>query len=93
MKCSNLKNDLYNMHIIRDSKCACGHTREDAEHYFLHCPLYSRQRRMLLDSLNNLHVPLDLDIILNSSKDIPENANLILLNSVFNFIIDSGRFK
>ena len=51
MKCSQLSADLYDLHIIENSACYCGHLYEDSRHYFFDCPLYNHPRSKLHNSI------------------------------------------
>jgi len=90
--CSVLKAQLYRMHIIDDPNCSCGHSYEDAEHYFLGCPLYHRQRLLLLDTFYSLGIHPTVNIMLNGSDQLDNRANELIIQSVFDYIEESKRF-
>ncbi len=91
MNCSNLKGHLFNLKIIKDNNCACGHIPEDSYHYFFTCPLYQQQRVTLLNSVYNF-TAATLKTLLFGNPDIPYEDNIEVLRSVFTYIEDSGRF-
>ena len=93
MKCSALKGHLYNMHIINSPKCACGYKTEDEFHFFFQCSLYSRQRNVLINSLNQLNVPIELNTLLNGVNEKSHMENVIILNNVFNYVGETNRFS
>ena len=60
--------------------CNCGNDVESAIHFFLHCPLYSNERRTLLNSLVNIdHTLLD-------NTDFSLTQILLFGNTTFNAI-------
>ena len=91
MNCSPLKNDLYEMHIIDTKTCECGHHTEDAEHYLLHCPLYTEARRDLL-SLDP-RINLDTHNILFGDNTQSISLNKLLFTKVSKYIRDTKRFS
>ena len=91
--CSSLKGQLYRMHIIDDPNCSCGYFIEDAEHYFLGCPLYQRQRLPLLDTFHRLGIHPSVNVMLHGSEKLDDSENTIVIQSVFDFIKNSNRFN
>jgi len=92
MKCSALKGHLYNMHIIDNPACSCGYHMEDEFHFFFQCPLYYRQRSVLVNSLNQINVPIELNTLLNGANDLSFMDNAIVIDNVFNYIGETNRF-
>ena len=90
MKCSKLNSHLFEMKIINDPTCSCGHEVEDEYHYFFHCPQYNEQRRNLLQ-LDNIH-HRNTNILLNGCKGASENTNSLLFETVVDYIEKSERF-
>ena len=91
MKCSILKNDLFNLHIIDNSACSCGYPTEDAFHFFFICPLYARQRVTLHNSIYHLG-PFTLHTLLYGLEEADTTALNTIYNAVYLYITDSGRF-
>jgi len=91
--CSALRAQLYSMHIINDPTCNCGHHLEDAKHYFFRCPLYNKQRVVLLAAFRKFNLCLEVNIALYGSKDITDMENMIFVHSVLDYIGDTERFS
>ena len=70
---SDLRNHRYrhNFHCVNPC-CLCQTGIEDNEHFLLHCPRFSTQRRDFLDLVSR---SIDVDIIRLSSKEL---TNLLL---------------
>jgi len=81
------------MHIINDPNCSCGHITEDAEHYFLGCPLYHRQRIPLLITFYRMRIHPTVDVMLYGSEQLDDKENELIIQSVFDYIKDSKRFN
>ena len=90
--CSSLRGQLYRMHIVNDPTCNCGHKFEDAKHYFLECPLYNRQRIVLLNNIHKFIEHSDLDVILHGCENLAEQDNRLIIECIHSFIQDSKRF-
>ena len=90
--CSSLKAQLHAMHIILDPKCPCGYEYEDPYHFFFQCVLYNRQRVSLMETLQKLNLSPDLMVLLHGSEKLNYSENVVLIQSVFDFIIDTKRF-
>ena len=63
--------------------CNCSNDAESAIHFFLHCPLYSNERRTLLNSLVNI------DQSLLDNTDVSLTQILLFGNSTFNVIVNT----
>ncbi len=90
--CSKLKSDLYlNLHVINNQICTCGYRKEDAKHFFMHCPLYNDIR---LDLYNAIYVysPVTLNIILYGNPRLEQSINKFIFDAVHLFILRSRRF-
>ena len=88
--CSSLNLDLFLKNISESPMCSCG-SIEDTQHFFFHCNLYLRQRRLLLNSVSNYCTPT-LHILLHGDSSMPDNINENIFKHVHEFIIDSKRF-
>jgi hypothetical protein len=51
MQCSSLNQHLYRKNIVDSPNCICGLT-ESTTHYLFHCPRYTAQRQMYINSIN-----------------------------------------
>ena len=84
---SNLNHDLFNRHLIENPSCRCGHPQETAEHFLLHCPLYTRIRTDTIAKLNQtIHTLLHGDPVLTLDN------NTDIFSTVHTFISMSKRF-
>ena len=90
--CSNLNGDLFINHLRPDSKCVCGHTNENAEHYFFECVQYNNARYNLFNETRSAH-PLNLNILLYGKDPLNYDLNINIFTAVQNFIKESNRFK
>ena len=78
--CSHRHN--HNFHCPELS-CSCQNGVEDNEHFLLHCPRFSTQRKTLLDLVSNL---VEIDIMRLSSEEL---CTLLLYgNSDFSFLVN-----
>ena len=59
MNCSNLKNDLFKLHVPNRPSCSGTNPVEDAKHFFLECPLHTDQRINLIADLSQI---IEVDI-------------------------------
>ena len=93
IKNSPLKADLFNeLHVIDSPLCPCGaQVEEDAEHFFLECPLFDVQRRALQTNLLP-YVINNCDYLLYGVPNISHQENLKIFTAVQAFIRDSKRF-
>lgn len=96
MKCSSLKNDLFQLHVIDSPTCLCGQAPETEEHYFLYCPLYANQRNCLMSSIRDLSVIQEENIttyvLLYGIKNGERETNRRLVDIVHEFIKSTKRF-
>ena len=80
MQCSSLNQHLYRKNIVDSPNCICGLT-ESTTHYLFHCPRYTAQRQMYINSIN---VPINV------------TTEILLFGSLFlavqKFVIRSKRF-
>jgi hypothetical protein len=93
--CSSLNADLSReLHVVDSPACTCpSEEAETAEHFFLHCPKYTDQRRPLLLGLALLEHPnpsVKLLLYGNQTKPLPHNAEIFRI--VQQFIVDTKRF-
>lgn len=91
MQCSSLAAHLYNMHIIDDSSCSCGYQCEDCFHYFMQCPLYTRSRVVLMNSINTIS-SFHLNILIFGDDSLNMESNIRMVEAVHTFVRGTGRF-
>ena len=79
--------------------CNCGNDVESAIHFFLHCPLYSNERRTLLNSLVNIdHTLLDntdfslTQILLFDNTTFNTKENTKIINLTIDFGLSTKKF-
>ena len=92
-KCSNLNNDLYMNHLSPSPNCFCSQQEETACHYFFHCNNYAIERQDMLDKLNQLSLPTDLDSLLYGNAPLSDDQNCELFKIVQDYIKSTKRFK
>ena len=99
---SDLRNHRYrhNFHCL-NSTCLCQTGIQDSEHFLLHCPRFSSQRRVLLDLVSK---SVNFDIMRLSSKELCNSllyghskctiiTNRVIIESTLEYIKSSRRFK
>ena len=95
---SQLNLDLYNDHLSNSPACICGATTESAQHFFLECPRYIRQRQDLINALQ-IYPTIYETIKLNTEDLLKGNANLsfkdncTIFDQVCIYIEATSRFK
>ena len=79
--------------------CNCGNDFESAIHFFLHCSLYSNERRTLLNSLVNIdNTPLDntdlslRQILLFGNTTFNAIKNTKMINLTIEFVLSTKKF-
>ena len=90
--CSNLKNDLYQNHLIDNPTCTCGAGPEDTEHYFFKCPLFINHRVALFRNTRRFH-PLSAQKLLFGIHTLTVGENEILFKEVHTYIKNTKRFN
>ena len=90
MQCSSLNQHLYRKNIVDSPNCICGLT-EYTTHYSFHCPRYTAQRLMYINSIS---VPINLttELLLFGSPKLAPNQNVELFLAIQTFVIRSKRF-
>jgi hypothetical protein len=71
MQCSSLNQHVYRKNIVDSPNCICG-LAESTTHYLFHCPRYTTQRQIYINSIN---VPINLttEILLFESPKLAPN--------------------
>ena len=91
MGCSQLNSDLYNMNIINERKCRCNHPREDLVHYFMDCPRYDDQRRILYEQIFP-KTQFTVRHLLYGDPHLSNEDNEFIINKTIEFIRNTRRF-
>jgi hypothetical protein len=87
--CSDLNAHLDDRYLIDNPKCSCGSRSERAYHYLFMCKNYTNLRSSMYFYTGG-H---DINIILHGSRDLSDEVNNNILQSVHDFFIKSRRFK
>ena len=103
---SQLNLDLFHHGCTASPACACLHLNESAQHFLLECLLlFDLTYRMLTalnHSFNNEVLSVDVGLMDNNtlckrlvcgSPDLSDAENLVIFDTVFQFIKDSRRFE
>jgi hypothetical protein len=90
MNCSKLSKHLYDMHIIEDQSCECGHESEDADHFFFECPNYVNQRAVF--GTIDPSITISTKTFLYGDKTNSNTDNTTLFRVVSDYIIKTKRF-
>ena len=106
---SHLNSHLHHYNLIDSPSCSnpeCGRTPESAAHYFLSCPRYNTERRVLFESLSrklfpnvnyNTFIVLMPNhictILLEGSEDASYEENTSIVDEVFKYIDSTQRFS
>ena len=92
MGCSGLNAPLcLLLHVIDDPSCACGNPVESPRHYFLECPLYSRPRAELIQTVSDI-TDCNINVLLFGDGNLNYDQNAIIFQSVQKFIKCTNRF-
>ena len=91
----------HNFTVIVDPFCLCGtNSIETTEHYLLHCPQFSSHRKFLFANLQNRGLSLLpysssylTNVLLYGSSQLNNGLNLLIMNEIFEFLINSKRFE
>ena len=86
MRCSELRQHLFDMNIIDNNNCECG-LPMTASHFFLECPLYIAPRRILCDFLLRNNYEFTVHVLLYGISN-----NFILNQATQDYVIASNRF-
>ena len=92
MKCSNLNSDLYDLHVKDNPSCMYCNQIEDANHFFLSCPMYTVEREQMIDTIHQQIDNIDINTILYGNESISIEQNQIIFQTVHEYIKNSGRF-
>ena len=91
--CSSLNFDLFSKNIVDSPLCTCGSGNiENADHFFLRCPLYIDQRTELTSSIL-LYTTMTLNVLLSGDESLPHNLNVAIFDSVQKYILATKRFS
>ena len=92
LRCSNLKEDLYNVNLAESPLCRCNMALEDAEHYLKDCIIYAADRRQVLIKHGiDLRV-FETEEMLEGDPSLDEDSNIRLFTAVQYYIRMTGRF-
>ena len=90
-------------HSFQDSlnpMCYCGNDVETTTHYLLHCPLFSDERLILIDNIQNIdNNILNLndsrfsEMLLFGNSYFNNTKNASILNTTVEYIVSSKRFE
>ena len=89
MRCSELNQHLFDLHIIPNPNCQCGDI-ESTFHFFTQCPNYDINRTRLVNQFNVLEVDFDLDVLLHGCGN--DESNVIIIRAVDEFVTGTRRF-
>jgi len=90
LQMSDLNDDLVNRHLQLHSFCSCGHRKENAEHYLLHCPNYNDIRTNTIHTLPPCNTNINTLLFGNPTLSLQSNANVFA--EVQKFIKRTQRF-
>ena len=88
---SNLHSDLHRVNLISSSSCQCGHSNENAFHFFFECALFDEQRNRLVQKLLYF-TPLTLDKLLFGDLSLSDHENYNIMDAVYCYIKETKRF-
>jgi hypothetical protein len=89
--CSSLKNDIFRSNITTDSRCVCGHIREDAYHLHLNCRLVIDQETVLFIFLHHHRLRRDIRTLLFGDSQKDQAQHILISKAVQTFIKHSKR--
>jgi hypothetical protein len=88
---SDLNNDLFERHIIQNPSCACLYPSETAEHYLLHCDIFTHQRLNTVNRIPQQYTSIEYLLFGNQTLPLKENENIF--DKVQEFIRLTKRFE
>ncbi|MES9994334.1 MAG: reverse transcriptase family protein [Candidatus Thiodiazotropha sp.] len=88
--CSSLNLHLFLKNITESPLCRCG-SIENTEHFFLYCRYYQEQRDELLSVVMPYQIPT-VNLFLYGDKNLSQQTNKVIFESVQKFIIGTKRF-
>ena len=93
-RCSNLRYDLQNNFLCDSPKCPNSdlNVPEDCQHYILNCPFYANQRTDMLAVINAANINYSLDILLFGDINLTYEQNIVIVESVHDYITQTNRF-
>ena len=65
---------------------------EDANHFFLSCPMYTVEREQMIDTIHQQINNIDIKTILYGNESINIEQNQIIFQTVHEYSKNSGRF-
>ena len=86
MHCSRLNYHLFLLHVTDFPACLCSH-------YLLYCPLYVRDRNVMLNSISSV-IPIGqitVETLLYGLSDLSFKNNCKIFEAVHQFIADTDR--
>ena len=99
---SHLNSHLHRYNLVESPSCSnpdCGEITESEEHYFLICPKFNNERRLLLENISNklfsnvnyntfitLMPKYICKVLLECSIDASYDENTSILDDVFKYI-------
>ena len=95
-KCSALNADLYHANLIVNYNCLCGYFNENAEHYLLHCNIFTLSRIIMLFEINKLNligIPVNIDLLLFGNETLNCDINCSICVAVQTYIKNTCRFS
>ena len=96
MRCSNLKEHLYSLHVSDTANCICSNEIENCDHFFFSCQLYNDHRQAFLDkiieSVQHYDVTVNTKLLLFGNEKLPDAINMKVSILVEKFIHDTERF-
>ena len=91
--CSDLSFDKFLNKLAVDAKCLrCGNDKEDAEHFFMQCPLFAHERIQLFRATRVFH-PLNPQTLLFGKATYSYEQNLQIFIAVQHYIKKTKRFE
>ena len=90
MKCSGLNSHMKSRRIVTNATCQCGCRFENASHYFLSCPMFANQRRLLKSDIPN--DAFNIRVLLYGNKKLSLNENKLIIAKTHQYILATRRF-
>ena len=89
LRCSDLREDLFQINLADTPQCSCGQAIEDAEHFLSECHLYTDIRHNL--PINLQHYETEELLMGNELRSRKHNERIF--KAVQTFIRQTGRFR
>jgi hypothetical protein len=88
---ANLNGNLYAKGMADSPECICGQLEESTEHYLLHCPMFTHERRQMLANIPQ-NVIVTPELLTHGSSELSHATNCRIVLAVHDYLKETARF-